>query len=159
MSVIDNVAAGARIDKHYGLFHALFQTGKQQRLDREAYFEAQECLNLLGIGDKSNDIPDSMSAGQQKLMEIGRALIAKPDLLLLDEPCAGLTDSETEQFAEMMKKIRNTGISILLIEHHMNLVMDVSDWITVIDHGVKIAEGIPEKVSKEPVVRTAYLGE
>ena len=159
MSVIDNVATGARFDKHYGLFHALFQTGKKHRMDREAYIEAQECLQLLGIGDKTNDLPDSMSAGQQKLMEIGRALIAKPDLLLLDEPCAGLTDSETEQFAEMIKNIRNTGISILLIEHHMNVVMDVSDWVTVIDHGVKIAEGLPEKVSKEPVVRKAYLGE
>ena len=159
MSVIDNVATGSRLDKFYGLFHALFQTGKKHRMDREAYIEAQECLQLLGIGDKSNDMPDSMSAGQQKLMEIGRALIAKPDLLLLDEPCAGLTDSETEQFAEMMKKIRNTGISILLIEHHMNLVMDVSDWVTVIDYGVKIAEGTPEKVSKEPAVRKAYLGE
>ena len=159
MSVIDNVATGARLDKYYGLFHALFQTRKQRRLDSEAYIEAQECLQLLGIGDKSNAEPDSMSAGQQKLMEIGRALIAKPDLLLLDEPCAGLTESETEQFAVMMKKIRNTGISILLIEHHMNLVMNVSDWITVIDHGVKIAEGRPEAVSKEPVVRKAYLGE
>ncbi|MDR7855332.1 branched-chain amino acid ABC transporter ATP-binding protein/permease [Tissierella sp.] len=159
MSVIDNVTTGSRFDKHYGLFHALFQTGKKHRLDREAYADAQECLQLLGIEDKANESPDSMSAGQQKLMEIGRALVAKPDLLLLDEPCAGLTEVETEQFAEMIKKIRNTGISILLIEHHMNLVMEVSDWITVIDHGVKIAEGTPEKVSKEPVVRTAYLGE
>lgn len=159
MSVIDNVATGSHFDKYYGLFHALFQTGKKHRLDREAYIEAQECLQLLGIGDKSNDMPDNLSAGQQKLLEIGRALIAKPDLLLLDEPCAGLTEVETEQFAELMKKIRNTGISILLIEHHMNLVMEVSDWITVIDHGVKIAEGTPEKVSKEKAVRTAYLGE
>ena len=158
ISVIDNVVSGARLDKFYGLVHALFQTGKKRRLDREAYVEAQECLQLLGIGDKSNDAPDSMSAGQQKLMEIGRALIAKPDLLLLDEPCAGLTESETVQFADMMKKIRSTGISILLIEHHMNLVMEVSDWITVIDHGIKIAEGKPEQVSKDPVVRAAYLG-
>ena len=72
---------------------------------------------------------------------------------------AGLTESETAQFAEMMKKIRSTGISILLIEHHMNLVMDVSDWITVIDHGQKIAEGKPQDVASNPIVRTAYLGE
>lgn len=159
LSVIDNVASGARLDKHYSLFDALFNTPKKRRLDRAAYVEAQECLELLGIGDKANESPDSMSAGQQKLMEIGRALIAKPDLLLLDEPCAGLTESETAQFADMMKRIRSTGISILLIEHHMSLVMEVSDWITVIDHGQKIAEGRPDQVSADPVVRTAYLGE
>lgn len=159
MSVIDNVASGARLDKHYGLLSAIFQTPKKHRLDKETYAEALECLELLGIADKANDRPDDMSSGQQKLMEIGRALIAKPDLLLLDEPCAGLTESETVQFAEMMKKIRSTGISILLIEHHMNLVMDVSDWITVIDHGQKIAEGTPQEVAKSPTVRTAYLGE
>jgi len=159
MPVIDNVAAGARLDKHYGIFHALFQTRKKRRMDREAYLEAHECLQLLGIADKANDIPESLSAGQQKLLEIGRALIAKPDLLLLDEPCAGLTDSETEQFADLIRKIRDQGISILLIEHHMNLVMEVSDRITVIDHGVKIAEGTPEQVANDPVVRRAYLGE
>lgn len=159
LSVIDNVASGALLDKRYGLLTSLLQTPKKHRLDRETYIEALECLELLGIAEKVNDKPDDMSAGQQKLMEIGRALIAKPDLLILDEACAGLTESEVAQFAEMMKKIRNTGISILLIEHHMNLVMNVSDWITVIDHGLKIAEGKPEDVAKSPVVRTAYLGE
>ena len=138
---------------------SIFQTRKKHRLDKETYIEALECLELLGISSKANDKPDDMSSGQQKLMEIGRALISKPDLLLLDEPCAGLTESETAQFAEMMKKIRSTGISILLIEHHMNLVMDVSDWITVIDHGQKIAEGKPQDVASNPIVRTAYLGE
>ena len=159
LSVIDNVASGARLDKHYGLLDSIFQTRKKHRLDRETYVEALECLELLGIAGKANDKPDDMSSGQQKLMEIGRALIAKPDLLLLDEPCAGLTESETAQFAEMMKRIRSTGISILLIEHHMNLVMDVSDWITVIDHGQKIAEGKPQDVANDAIVRTAYLGE
>ena len=159
MSTIDNVATGARNDKHYGVMHSLLQTRKMRKREREIYVSAQECLKLLGLEDKSNDSPDSLSAGQQKLLEIGRALIAKPDLLLLDEPCAGLTDTETELFAVMMKKIRDTGISILLIEHHMNLVMDVSDWITVIDHGIKIAEGDPDHVSQDPAVRTAYLGQ
>jgi ABC-type branched-subunit amino acid transport system ATPase component/ABC-type branched-subunit amino acid transport system permease subunit len=158
LSVIDNVASGARMDIHYSFFDALFKTKKKRECDKQIYKEALECLTLLGIADKADETPDSMSSGQQKLMEIGRALIAKPDLLLLDEPCAGLTESETAQFADIMKRIRETGISILLIEHHMNLVMDVSDWITVIDHGMKISEGTPAAVAADPVVRKAYLG-
>ena len=100
-----------------------------------------------------------MSSGQQKLLEICRALVVKPKLLILDEPCAGLTESETEQFSVIMKKIKETGISILFIEHHMSIVMGVSDMITVIDHGVKIAEGPPEEIANDPIVRKAYLGE
>ena len=79
--------------------------------------------------------------------------------MILDEPCAGLTETETGQFAEVMRKIRDTGISILLVEHHMSLIMNVSDYITVIDHGTKIAEGIPSEIMNEPVVRRSYLGE
>ena len=86
-------------------------------------------------------------------------MVVKPKLLILDEPCAGLTESETEQFSVIMKKIKETGISILFIEHHMSIVMGVSDMITVIDHGVKIAEGPPAEIAENPVVRKAYLGE
>ncbi len=159
MSVIDNVVTGARLSRHYGLGHALLSTGKRRKVDRESYLEAQDCLENLGLGARSNEFPGNMSAGQQKLLEIARAFVAKPELLILDEPCAGLTESETVEFATLMKEIRNTGISILLIEHHMSLVMDVSDYITVIDHGTKIGEGTPAEVSADPVVRKAYLGE
>lgn len=159
MSVIDNVATGARLSRHYSLLNALLSTKKRKESDRQTYLEAQDCLENLGFGDKPNEFPGNMSAGQQKLLEIARAFVAKPELLVLDEPCAGLTESETLEFASLMKEIRNTGISILLIEHHMSLVMDVSDYITVIDHGTKIGEGTPDKVSADPVVRKAYLGE
>jgi len=159
MSVIDNVVTGARLSRFYGLGHALFSTKKRKKTDKESYLEAQECLENLGLGTKSNEFPGNMSAGQQKLLEIARAFVAKPELLILDEPCAGLTETETAEFATLMKEIRKTGISILLIEHHMSLVMDVSDYITVIDHGTKIGEGTPAVVSADPVVRKAYLGE
>lgn len=159
MSVLDNVAVGARLSRSYGLFDALLSTGKRRKTDRESYLEAQECLENLGLGTKSNEFPGNMSAGQQKLLEIARAFVAKPELLVLDEPCAGLTESETLEFAHLIKEIRKTGISILLIEHHMSLVMDVSDYITVIDHGTKIGEGTPKVVSADPVVRKAYLGD
>lgn len=159
MSVLDNVVTGARLSRFYGLGHALLSTGKRKKIDKESYLEAQDCLETLGLGSRSNEFPDQMSAGQQKLLEIARAFVAKPELLILDEPCAGLTETETAEFAVLMKEIRKTGISILLIEHHMSLVMDVSDYITVIDHGTKIGEGSPAEVSADPVVRKAYLGE
>ena len=95
----------------------------------------------------------------KKQLELCRALVVKPKLLVLDEPCAGLTETETEQFAHIMKKIRETGISMLLVEHHMSLIMDVSDYITVIDHGTKIAEGLPAEIAANPIVRKSYLGE
>ena len=159
MSVIDNVVTGARLSQSYSLGHALLSTRKKKRIDKENYIAAMECLENLGLGGRPNEFPGNMSAGQQKLLEIARAFVAKPELLILDEPCAGLTETETAEFATLMKEIRKTGISILLIEHHMSLVMDVSDYITVIDHGTKIGEGTPAVVSADPVVRKAYLGE
>ena len=159
LSVLDNVVMGTRLARSYGLFDAIFHSKKLKKIDRENYMEAQECLELIGLGDKANEMPQNLSSGQQKLLEICRALVVKPKLLILDEPCAGLTESETEQFSVIMKKIKETGISILFIEHHMSIVMGVSDMITVIDHGVKIAEGVPKDIAENPVVRKAYLGE
>ena len=159
LSVLDNVVVGARLNRNYSFFDAVFVTPLKRRIDRENYKDAVECLNLIGLGDKLNDKPDSLSSGQQKLLELCRALVVKPKFMVLDEPCAGLTETETEQFAMIMKKIRDTGISMLLVEHHMNLIMDVSDYITVIDHGKKIAEGLPKDVIHDPVVRMSYLGE
>lgn len=159
LSVLDNVVMGTRLARNYGLFSAIFRGRKMKEVDRENYIEAQECLELIGLGDKANEMPQNLSSGQQKLLEICRALVVKPKLLILDEPCAGLTESETEQFAVIMEKIKETGISILFIEHHMSIVMGVSDMITVIDHGVKIAEGKPKEIAENPHVRKAYLGE
>ena len=159
MSVIDNIVMGTRFANGYGLMSAIFPTKKKRQADYDNYIEAQECLELIGLGDKTNERPANLSSGQQKLLEICRALVVKPQLLILDEPCAGLTEAETEQFSVLMKNIRETGISMLLIEHHMKLVMGVSDYITVIDHGTKISEGTPAYVSKDPIVLKAYLGQ
>jgi ABC-type branched-subunit amino acid transport system ATPase component/ABC-type branched-subunit amino acid transport system permease subunit len=159
MSVIDNIVMGTRFANGYGLLAAIFSTRKKRAADKDNYIEAQECLELIGLGDKSDEKPANLSSGQQKLLEICRALVVKPQLLVLDEPCAGLTEAETEQFSVLMQKIRETGISMLLIEHHMSLVMGVSDYITVIDHGTKISEGTPAYVSKDPIVLKAYLGQ
>jgi ABC-type branched-subunit amino acid transport system ATPase component len=159
MRVIDNVAMGGRIYYTYSMAGAIFHSIKKRREEKEAYLEAYDCLKLIGLGDKSNFDPGSLSAGQQKLLEIARALCEKPKLMVLDEPCAGLNETEVSELSEIIKKIRNVGITVLMIEHHMSIVMGISDYITVIDYGKKIAEGTPAEVCVDPAVRKAYLGE
>lgn len=159
LSVVENVAIGARLFYSYSVIDAIFRTRKMRREELKSFHEAMEFLKLINLEGKANDDPESLSAGQQKLLELARALCMKPELLVLDEPCAGLSETETEEFSMLIDKIRNTGISILMIEHHMSLVMKVSDYITVLDYGKKIAEGDPVSVNTNPLVRTAYLGE
>ena len=159
MRVIDNVAMGARMYYTYNLAGAIFHSRKKRKEERETYLEAYDCLKLIGLDDKSNFDPDSLSAGQQKLLEIARALCEKPKIMVLDEPCAGLNETEVAELSEIINAIKNVGITVLMIEHHMSIVMGISDYITVIDYGKKIAEGTPAQVSVDPVVRKAYLGE
>lgn len=159
LRVIDNVAMGGRIYYTYSMAGAIFHSSKKRKEEKEAYLEAYDCLKLIGLGDKSNFDPGSLSAGQQKLLEIARALCEKPKLMVLDEPCAGLNETEVAELSRIIQAIRNVGITVLMIEHHMSIVMDISDYITVIDYGKKIAEGTPAEVSIDPVVRKAYLGE
>jgi branched-chain amino acid transport system permease protein len=158
MSVIDNVVVGARLSYSHGFAGALLRSAKMRLEERSSYEAAMDHLRVIGLGEKLNDLPGNLSSGQQKLLELARALCTKPELLVLDEPCAGLTETETAQFSGLIKKIRNAGISVLLIEHHMSLVMEISDYITVLDYGKNIAEGRPEEVAVDPVVRKAYLG-
>ncbi|MCL6611436.1 MAG: branched-chain amino acid ABC transporter ATP-binding protein/permease [Peptococcaceae bacterium] len=159
LRVIDNVAMGGRIYYTYSMAGAIFHSRKKRKEEKEAYLEAYDCLKLIGLESKSNFDPGSLSTGQQKLVEIARALCEKPKLMVLDEPCAGLNETEIAELSEIIKKIRDVGITVLMIEHHMSIVMGISDYITVIDYGKKIAEGTTAEVSVDPVVRKAYLGE
>ncbi|WP_366921526.1 branched-chain amino acid ABC transporter ATP-binding protein/permease [Metallumcola ferriviriculae] len=159
LRVIDNVAMGGRIYYTYSMAGAIFHSRKKRQEEKEAYLEAYDCLRLMGLDSKSNFAPGSLSAGQQKLLEIARALCERPKLMVLDEPCAGLNETEVAELSEIIKKIRDVGITVLMIEHHMSIVMGISDYITVIDYGKKIAEGTPAEVSVDPLVRKAYLGE
>ncbi len=159
MRVIDNVAMGASMYYTYGLAGAIFHSRKKRKEERETYLEAYDCLKLIGLDDKADFDPGSLSAGQQKLLEIARALCEKPKLMVLDEPCAGLNETEIAELSDIIQKIRSVGITVLMIEHHMSIVMGISDYITVIDYGRKIAEGTPAVVSVDPAVRKAYLGE
>ena len=159
LSALENVAIGTRLSYTHGLWGAIFRSKQMRKEEQESFEEALNYLRVIGLEDKLNTEPESLSSGQQKLLELARALCMKPEFLVLDEPCAGLTETETLEFSALIQKIRKAGISVLLIEHHMSLVMEISDYITVLDYGKKIAEGTPAEISVNPVVRKAYLGE
>lgn len=159
LSVVENVAMGGRLFYSYSLTDTMFRTRKMKNEERKSIYEAMDYLDLIDLSNQANNEPESLSAGQQKLLELARALSMKPELLVLDEPCAGLSDTETMEFSKLLNKVREAGITVLMIEHHMDLVMEISDYITVLDYGKKIAEGDPASINSNQVVRNAYLGE
>lgn len=154
-SVLDNIRAGqnARCKSWLTLLSA-FSTAEERALHREALTLAER----FNLSDKLNTPAGDLSYGEKKRLEIARALASQPSILLLDEPAAGMNPSELEWLIGTLREIRDSGVAILLIEHHMKLVMAVSDNIVVLNFGKKIAEGAPETISKNPDVIAAYLG-
>jgi len=159
MSVLENVMLGCHTRTGAGLFRAGLRLPGMRLEEKRTREEAREELRFMGIEEKALLGAKSLPLGEQKLLEIARALAAQPKLLLLDEPAAGLNIRETETLSETILRIRERGITVMLVEHDMSLVMGISDDVLVLNYGRRIAEGKPREIQRNPEVIAAYLGE
>lgn len=158
MTTLENVLVGAHSRSKAGVLGGVFRPKSQRQEEQKLYDKAVELLDLVGLSEFHDVISENLSYGQQRRLEIARALASDPKLLLLDEPAAGMNETETASLFDLIKKVQAMGITVLLIEHDMPLVMKLCDRITVLNFGKLLAEGTPEEIQNNPAVIEAYLG-
>jgi len=159
MTVLENVMVGLHTKSKSGLLACALRLPWQRREEKKIRSRALELLDYVGIADLADQSAASLPFGKGRLLEIARALALEPQLLSMDEPAAGLNSRETWQLGELIRRIRQDGVTVLLVEHDMELVMDVCDRIIVLNLGQKLAEGTPRQIQENPAVIAAYLGE
>ena len=158
MTVLENVMTGIHIQSKSGIFSSGLRLPKAREEEKRIREESLSLLEFMGIGNKADQLATSLPYGQQGLVEICRALGSKPRLLMLDEPAAGMNPYEKKILAEKIIDIKTKGVTVLLIEHDVGMVMDISDWIVVLEYGLVIARGTSEVIQKDQKVIEAYLG-
>jgi len=156
MTVLENVALGAHLRGHKGTLASMLRLDRAE--EQSLMREAAKQLERIGMGGSLHELAGNLPMGPQRLLEIARALCCDPALLLLDEPAAGLRHQEKQGLIAVLRQLRSEGVSILLVEHDMDLVMDVCDHLVVMEFGTLLTQGTPEEIQQSPAVRAAYLG-
>jgi branched-chain amino acid transport system ATP-binding protein len=157
-SVLNNVMMGFHMSCNAGVVKEFLHTPGARKIDQDCKKKALEILNFMGLGGMIHELPVNLPHGHQRALGVSIAIACSPTLLMLDEPVTGMNPTETVEMVERIRKIRDTGITIILVEHAMKVVMNVSDRITVLSYGKKIAEGLPEQIKNNQEVVEAYLG-